>query len=80
MKDIKDCTWGIIVFDPATENDEGVEIVHRAAYFGNPNEKAMDDLKKELAEDEEFGLTDIVDRLEFIPVDGDTFKESLVKY
>jgi hypothetical protein len=80
MEDIEDCTWGILVFDPINETEEGIEIVHWVGYWEEPGKEEFDDLKRELSEDDQFELVDIADRLEYTAVDGDTFREILEKY
>jgi len=79
IENIEDCTYGAIVFDPETETDDGIEIVHWCGYWHTPDQEDLDDLKKELNEDDQFGLVGISDRLEYILVDGDTFREYLLK-
>ena len=74
MENIEDCTHGVIVIDPLTQDGETIEIVHFVGYWQEPDKEDLEDLKKELAEDDQFGLVDIADRLEFIPVDGDDLR------
>jgi hypothetical protein len=80
IEDIADCTHGIIAFDSTTETNEGIEVVHWCGYWEDPNGECFADLKRELAEDDQFGLVDIADRLEYITVDGDTLRDMLEKY
>ena len=74
MENIEDCTHGILVFDPETVNEETIEIVHFVGYWEKPDKEDLESLKKELKEDDQFGLVDIADRLEYIPVDGDDLR------
>ncbi len=47
LEDIKDCTHGIIVFDPKSGDDEMVEMVHWVGYWEQPGKEEFDDLEKE---------------------------------
>lgn len=66
--EITDCEYWVIVIDPEdiTENGD-VAIVHMCGYIEEPTKEEIDSLKEELRTDEEFGLTEIVDRLEIYP-------------
>ena len=58
-----------------TENEEeAVRIYHLCGYEEKPTQEDKDELKTELREDKEFGLTDIVDDLEIIYVPQDIIK------
>ena len=76
LENIEDCTHGVLVFDPSTFNGETIEIVHWVGYWQEPDKEDLEDLKKELAEDNQFGLVDIADRLEYVVVDGDDLRKS----
>ena len=80
MENIKDCTHGIIVFDPESQDEESIEMMHWVGYWQQPNIEDLEELKKELAEDDQFGLVDIADRLEYVPCSGDDLREILEKY
>ena len=80
LENIEDCTHGIIVFDPESEDGEMVEMVHFVGYWSQPEKEEFDDLKRELSEDDQFGLVDIADRLEYVPCSGDDLREVLGKY
>lgn len=60
-------THGLIVIDPESLNENGPEIVHFCGYWSEPSEKDVISLLEELASDEEFGLSDILYRLEIYP-------------
>ena len=77
LENIEDCTHGIIVFDPESQDEEGIEMVHWVGYWDKPDKEDFEDLKKELAEDNQFGLVDIADRLEYIGCSGDDLREIL---
>jgi len=63
---MKPITHGIIVIDPLSEDENGdVSIVHYIGYWNKPSQADFDSLKEELRTDEEFGLTEIFDRLEY---------------
>lgn len=65
---LKDIISGLIVVDPESYDEETntVEIVHFCGYWDEVTQDDVDALRRELAEDDEFGVTDIVDRLEII--------------
>jgi len=54
---------GLIVLDPDTLNEGMVDIVHFCGYWSPPTQDDINHLKEELKTDEEFGLTEIADRL-----------------
>ena len=64
--DIKDIKYGLIVIDPAQE-DEMMNILHFVGYWNKPTKKDADLLREELMTDEEFGLTEIAHRLDILP-------------
>ena len=60
--------YGIVVLDAANEKLQSGEffmddIVHFVGYLKQPTETDIENLREELRTDEEFGLTDIIDRL-----------------
>lgn len=61
-KSPKGIKYGLIAVDPLQEG-EMKDILHFCGYWEKPTEIDAEYLKKELMEDEEFGLTDIADRL-----------------
>lgn len=77
LEDLKDCTHGIIVSDP--ESNDG-EMVHWVGYWEQPNKEDFDDLKRELSEDNQFGLVDIAHRLEYRGCNGEDLIKLLIKY
>jgi len=77
MENIADCTHGIIVFDPESQDEEDIEMVHWVGYWQEPDLEDIEDLKRELKEDNQFGLVDIADRLEYVPCSGDDLREIL---
>ena len=74
LENIEDCTHGIIVFDPESEDGEMVEMVHFVGYWQEPDKEDFESLEKELAEDDQFGLVDIAHRLEYVPCNGDELR------
>ena len=80
MENIEDCTHGIIVFDPTSGDDEMVEMVHWVGYWHEPDLEDFEDLAKELKEDDQFGLVDIADRLEYRKCSGDDLRRILSEY
>ena len=60
---VENITHALIVLDPETEKDGNVDIVHFCGYWSEPTESDAEHLLEELKTDEEFGLTDIADRL-----------------
>ena len=77
LENIADCTYGIIVFDTASDDGESIEMVHWVGYWQEPEFEDFEDLKKELAEDNQFGLVDIADRLGYVVCSGDKLRELL---
>jgi len=77
LENIEDCTHGIIVFDPESQDEESIEMVHWVGYWQQPDKEDFEDLKKELAGDDQFGLVDIADRLEYIGCSGDDLRRIL---
>ncbi len=70
----KDIKYGLIAIDP-TEEGEMKTILHFWGYWDEPSEKDAESLLDELRTDEEFGLTEIADRLVIIPCPNDLVKE-----
>jgi hypothetical protein len=67
MKKLSTITLGLIAIDPMSEDKEMVDIVHFVGYWNKPTKKEVEHLKEELKTDEEFGLTEIADRLVILP-------------
>jgi hypothetical protein len=64
--DPRDIKYGLIVVDPNEEADM-LSILHFAGYWEEPTQVDIDSLRKELVEDESFGLTLHMDQLEILP-------------
>jgi hypothetical protein len=64
--DPKNIKYALIVIDPLQEG-EMKDILHFCGYWEKPGQHDAESLLKELKEDEEFGLTDIADRLIILP-------------
>jgi hypothetical protein len=64
--DIKDIKYGLMVIDP-TQEGEMMDILHFVGYWKEPTIVDATNLRKELMSDEEFGLTEIVHRLDILP-------------
>ena len=64
--DPKNIKYALIAIDPLQEG-EMKDILHFCGYQKNPGQYDAESLLKELKEDEEFGLTDIADRLIILP-------------
>lgn len=60
---LENVTHGIIVLDPETLNEGNMDILHFCGYWNEINENDIEGLREELRTDEEFGLTEIIDRL-----------------
>ena len=58
----KDIKYGLIAIDP-NEEGEAKTILHFCGYWNEPGESDAESLLDELKKDEEFGLTEIADRL-----------------
>lgn len=58
--------YGLMVLDP-TQEGEMVDIIHFVGYWNEPTKVDAESLRKELMEDEEFGLTEIAHRLDILP-------------
>lgn len=58
--------YGLIVVNPKQEGDN-LDILHFVGYWEQPTQSSIDDLRMELKEDEEFGLSDIIHELEILP-------------
>lgn len=70
----KDIKWGLIVVDPNQEG-EMMDILHFVGYLLPPTQDDIDSLRWELSNDREFGLTEIMDRLEIIPCPENILEE-----
>lgn len=68
--DVKDIKYGIIVVDPKQEGDM-LDIIHFVGYWKEPTIDDANELREELRNDEEFGLTDIIDTLQILPAPED---------
>jgi hypothetical protein len=64
--DPKDIKFGLIAIDPEEEGDMKT-ILHFCGYWKQPTLVEAEELRKELSEDTEFGLTEIAHRLEIFP-------------
>jgi hypothetical protein len=62
----KDIKYGLIVVDPEEKGDSH-EILHFVGYWDKPTKEDVKHLREELLEDESFGLTETIDRLEILP-------------
>lgn len=71
---IKDIKYGLIVLDPEQEG-EMKDVLHFCGYWNEPTQRDADYLRKELEEDEEFGLTEIAHRLVIIPCPDNLLEE-----
>lgn len=69
IRDLRDIKYGLMVIDPETldESTDTLEIVHFVGYWNEPTLDDANSLREELRTDEEFGLTEIADRLEIYP-------------
>jgi len=65
-EEIKNYSYGLGIIDPETNVNDQVDIVHMAFYPEPPTEKDKQSLWEELRNDDEFGITKIVDRLQMI--------------
>jgi hypothetical protein len=57
--------YGLIVVDPEQEGDK-LDILHFVGYWNKPTEKDIEALKNELATDKQFGLTEIIYKLNIV--------------
>ncbi len=77
-KDVKDIKYGLMVIDPEQEG-EMKDILHFVGYWEEPTKMDADLLREELMTDEEFGLTEIANRLNILPA-PDYIVEEFKKY
>ena len=77
MADTKEYNYGLGAIDPESVRNDQADIVHMAFYPFAPTEADMNDLKTELKEDDEFGLTAIADRLEIVELPEELVKQAL---
>lgn len=70
----KDIKYGLIAVDPLQEG-EMKDVLHFCGYWSEPTKQDAELLLKELADDAEFGLTDIAHRLVILPCPADLFNE-----
>ncbi len=75
--DPKDIKFGLIAIDPEEEGDEK-SILHFCGYWDQPTLIEAEALRKELAEDPEFGLTEVAHRLDIFPAPDDIM-EMIIK-
>jgi hypothetical protein len=75
--DPKNIKFGLIAIDPEQEGDMK-DVLHFCGYWNQPTLVEVESLKKELAEDPEFGLINIAHRLEIIPAPDDIM-EMIIK-
>lgn len=66
--------YGLIAIDPIQEG-EMKNVLHFCGYWEQPTLIDVESLRKELAEDPEFGLTEIAHRLEIIPASEEIVKD-----
>jgi hypothetical protein len=72
----KNMTHGIMVIDPTMVDEDGnIEILHFVGYWEEPSDDAINNLIEELSTDEEFGLTEMMDKVHVLPA-----PESVVEY
>lgn len=71
---VKDIKYGLIALDPLQEG-EFKSILHFCGYWDQPGENEFRELKRELMEDEDFGLTDIAERLVIVECPSDLVAE-----
>ena len=73
-KEIKDIKYGLMVVDP-TQQGEYLDILHFVGYWEKPTKDDAELIRKELMEDQEFGLTEIAHRLEIFPAPDHILKQ-----
>lgn len=66
--------YGIMVIDPQKVSEDGYEVIHFVGYWEEPKDADIINLREELRNNPEFGLTDIIDRLEMYPATPDCLK------
>jgi len=66
--------YGLIAIDPIQEG-EMKNVLHFCGYWEQPTLIDVESLRKELAEDPEFGLTEIAHRLEIIPASEEIIRD-----
>ena len=71
---VKDIKYGLIVVDP-TQESEMMDILHFVGYWTEPTKNDAKLLREELMTDEEFGLTEIIYRLDILPAPDYIVKE-----
>ena len=65
---LEDVNYGLMVVDPQSlDENEEMDIVHFVGYWKEPSKSDADSLREELKHDDEFGLTEIADRLQILP-------------
>jgi len=80
LENLEGCTYGIIVVDPESQNDKDIEMVHFVGYWEKPDKEDFEDVKRELKEDDQFGLVDIAEKLEYIVCTGEELREIIEQY
>lgn len=66
MNKINKITHGIVVLDTRLPVED-VEVIHFVGFWKEPTQQDIDNLKEELRTDPTFGLSDVIDELEFLP-------------
>jgi len=65
-----------MVLNPLLEDENGlIPIVHFVGYWSEPDERAVDELRKEIETDESFGLMDVANDLEYALAPDDIVEE-----
>jgi hypothetical protein len=64
---MKKFTHGIVVIDPIPDENDEVEIVHFIGLWEAPTKEVFLQYEKEIKTDPEFGLIEIIDRIEVLP-------------
>lgn len=67
--------YGIIAVEKEPLKEGIMSIVHFAGYKDKPGKEHFDQLKEELSVEEEFGLTDRMDEVEFYLCPDDVLEE-----
>jgi hypothetical protein len=73
-KNPKEIKYGLIAIDPE-QKGEMLDILHFCGYWNQPTKIDADLLRKELMEDNSFGLTEIAQRLDILPCPEDILQE-----
>jgi transposase-like protein len=73
-QNVSDIKYGLIFVD-SNKDEENLDILNFCEYWNKPSKKDAEHLREELLNDNEFGLTDIVRRLDIIPAPDYIVKE-----